>query len=123
MVMQTLFDAEIAIEQNKPLVGCLTKTTLRRQTIAFRGTGGISEENGSCGFIPAFQDTETGAVYRARFADGRPAPMHLLDGLPSSVVVKRDESGKVAAIKSSLIAGFIRCGRFYTREQAAAALN
>jgi hypothetical protein len=123
MYAQTLFEADVSIEQTRLPPGCLTKATLRRQTIAFRGTGGISEENGSCGFAPAFLDTETGAVYRARFADGRPAPMHLLEGLPPSVVMRRDEAGKVSATKPSLVAGFVRCGRFYTREQAAAALN
>jgi hypothetical protein len=47
--------------------------------------------------------------------------MHLLDGLPDEWVVERDAAGRVRAIKDSVIAGFVRDGRFYTREQAAAA--
>ena len=101
----------------------LTARTLRRQNQVFRGTGGVSAENRTLGFVPAFLDTQTGAVYRACFADGRPAPMHLLDGLPPAVVASRDPTGRVTALKSSVQAGFLRAERFYTREQAAAALR
>lgn len=98
----------------------LTNATLKRQNRIFRKTGGVSAGNRCCGFAPAFLDRETGAVYLARFADGRPAPMHLLDGLPPELVVKRSISGGVAAVKESVVAGFVRSDRFYTREQAAA---
>ncbi len=101
----------------------LTTRTLRRQNQMFRGTGGVSAENRTLGFVPVFLDTQTGAVYRACFADGRPAPMHLLDDLPSAVVASRDPTGRVTALKSSVQAGFLRAERFYTREQAAAALR
>jgi hypothetical protein len=99
----------------------LTTETLRKQNLAFVGTGGVSEENRSSGFRPAFFDLASGRAALARFADGRPAPMHLLDGLPDEWVVERDAAGRVRAIKDSVIAGFVRDGRFYTREQAAAA--
>jgi hypothetical protein len=36
-------------------------------------------------------------------------------------VVQRDAAGRVSAIKDTVIAGFVRNGLFYTREQAAAA--
>jgi len=98
----------------------VTSQALRHQNKVFRGTGGVSHENHSRGFVPAFQDTQTGTVYLSRFADGRPAPMHLLEGLPQAVVVARNEGGKVEAIKPSMVSGFLRCGQFYTREQAAA---
>lgn len=101
----------------------LTTRTLRRQNQMFRGTGGVSAENRTLGFVPAFRDTQTGEVYRACFADGRPAPMHLLDGLPPTVVASRDSTGRVIALKSSVQAGFLRAERFYTREQAAAAFR
>ncbi|MEZ5583330.1 MAG: hypothetical protein R3F37_11775 [Candidatus Competibacteraceae bacterium] len=58
---------------------CLTNQSLRRQNRVFRGTGGVSHENQSCGFVPAFLDTQNGTVYRSCFADGRPVPMHLLE--------------------------------------------
>lgn len=97
----------------------LTPGALRRQSSNFQGSGGVSEENHSYGFAPAFLDSETGHVYLARFADGRPAPMHLLDGLPDEVVTSRQASGAVIAVKETVIAGFLRWGRFFTREQAA----
>lgn len=98
----------------------LTQKVLRRQNRVFRGTGGVSAGNRAQGFAPAFLDTHTGVVYRARFADGRPAPMHLLEGLPSSLVVERDAGGRAVAIQASVLAGFVRGTRFFTREQAAA---
>jgi hypothetical protein len=100
-----------------------THTDLRAQSDAYRGTGGCSEENGDFGFRPAFRDDDTGMVYRARFLDGNPAPFHVLDGLPNEVVVSRAESGRVTAVKGSLVSGFIRLGRFYTRDEAAAAVS
>lgn len=101
----------------------LTGQMLHQQTLAFQGTGGTSTVNRPYGFLPAFLDTETGEVYLARFADGRPAPMHLLEGLPRQLVMERDLSGRSTAIKHSVIAGFVRDGKFYTREQAAQSLT
>lgn len=98
----------------------LTAKVLRQQNRVFRGTGGVSAENRSQGFAPAFLDTLTGMVYRACFADGRPAPMHLLEGLPPALVVARDAGGRATAIRSSVMAGVIRGTQFFTREQAAA---
>jgi hypothetical protein len=99
----------------------LTNETLRKQNLAFTGSGGVSQENRALGFRPAFYDVETGRVEAARFADGRPAPMHLLEGLPEEWVTQRCAAGHISAIKDSVIAGFIRGGIFFTREQAAAA--
>jgi hypothetical protein len=103
----------------EPPTGILTTQVLRRQNLAFKGTGGVSAGNRSQGFAPAFLDMETGSVYLARFADGRPAPMHLLDGLPRELIVSRDAAGRCLAVKRSLVAGFVQADRFYTREQAA----
>jgi hypothetical protein len=77
----------------------------------------------SAGFLPAFRDTETGSVYPSRYADGRPAPCHVLDGLPEDLVVARDATGLVIATKPCVVAGFLRCGCFYTREEAARAVR
>lgn len=97
----------------------LTDSLLYRQNRAFQGTSGVSAANRSQRFVPAFMDMETHRVYPSRFADGRPAPVHLLDGLPTELVSGRDPAGKGVAIKSSVIAGFLRNGLFYTLEQAA----
>lgn len=96
----------------------LSKAVLERENTEFHGTGGRSEENASLGFRPAFLDMETHTVYAARFADGRPAPFHVLDGLPDAVVVARYPSGNVSRVKASVVSGFVRDHRFYTREEA-----
>lgn len=101
----------------------LTPERLREENVAFAGTGGVSRENRSGGFSPAFYDTESGFVQVARFGDGAPTPMHLLDGLPDEWVKRRRPSGSVVAVKDSVIAGFVRQGRFYTRQQAAEAMG
>jgi len=101
----------------------LTTRSLTQQNRIFQGSGGVSGENRSSGFCPAFLDTETGVIYLSCFANGRQAPMHLLDGLPDEVVVARRESGGVSAVKPTVVAGFLRRSRFFTREQAARAIR
>lgn len=101
----------------------LSAETLAADNQRFVGTGGISRENRGCGFRPAFLDRETGAIYASCWNDGRPAPIHALAGLPDHLVLARDPRGHVIAIKPSVIAGFIRWGAFYTREQAAGYLE
>jgi hypothetical protein len=87
--------------------------------VVFRGTGGVSEDNRSLGFRPAYLNTETGETVVSRFADGALAPVHVLDGLPDDWVVARDRGGNVREVLASILAGFVRGGRFYTREAAA----
>ena len=101
----------------------LSLRELRKDHLRLRGTGGVSQENRAFGFIPAFRDGSTGVVYLSRFSDGRIAPVHLLDGLPPELVVQRTSSGQIAAVRSSVTAGFVRAGEFYTRAQAADALT
>ncbi len=99
----------------------LSNSTLRKQNQIFKGTGGVSGKNRSQGFIPAFYDSKSHQAHISRFANGTPAPIHLLDGLPEEWILKRDPSGRVMAVKASVVAGFIYHGRFYTREQVARA--
>jgi len=97
----------------------MTNRVLAQESQAFQGKGGISAETRPLGFRPAFLDSQTGAIYISRFADGRPAPFHLLDGLPDELVVARSCGGTVVAVKASVTAGFVRDGLFHTREAAA----
>lgn len=97
----------------------LTPRRLERENTIHRGTPGVSAENRGYGFRPAFFDTQTQTIHEARFSDGTPAPFHLLDGLPSSLVLARGPSGRVVAVKPSVISGFVRDGLFYTRDEAA----
>jgi len=99
----------------------LTSKLLQQQNRLFKGSGGVSRNNRAAGFRPGFIDTDSGEVYLSRFADGRPAPMHVLDGLPEELVTARDESGCVQTVKATVTAGFVRNERFFTRSEAAAA--
>ncbi len=96
--------------------------TLREENAVYAGTGGRSEENRRLGFRPAYFDFDTQAIHLSRFADGRLAPIHVLDGLPNELVVDRTASGRVVRVKPSVIAGFVRGGFFYTRAAAARAM-
>ncbi len=103
--------------------GGLADQKLVQENVVFSGTGGISENNRSQGFRPAFYDLKTKRLYLSRFTDGRPAPMHLIDGLPQEFVGFGGSSRIDVAIKQSVISGFERYGKFYTREEAAAAVE
>jgi len=96
---------------------------MRRENLAFAGTGGVSPVSRHAAFEPAFRDDATGRVELSRYASGALAPMHLMDGLPADWVVERDPDGRACALKASIVAGFVRDGEFFTREQAASALN
>lgn len=101
----------------------LNARSLRVENDLYRGSGGVSEENRTAGFVPAFLDSVTGIAYRSRFADGRPAPVHLLEGLPNHLLNRYDETGGITSPGAGLISGFLRLGRFYTRSEAANAMN
>lgn len=96
----------------------LTRIGLVAENIRYFGTAGRSAGNRDLRFRPAFLDTDTGKVHFSRFADGRPAAVHVLDGLPKEVVVARNVGGRVCAVKGSLVSGFVRDGAFYTRDEA-----
>ncbi|MFL6691802.1 MAG: hypothetical protein ACJ8GO_02465 [Ramlibacter sp.] len=97
----------------------MNSPTLQQENVAYAGSGGTSAGNRSLGFRPAFRNLETGIVYLSRFADGRPAPIHMVDGLPDELVVARSASGKVRAVSESVQSGFLLDGCFYDRQEAA----
>ena len=99
----------------------MNRLVLHSENVAYYGTGGRSQENASLGFSPAFYDFATQKIYPSRFADGRLAPLHLLDGLPDEVVIARTLAGNVISAKATLMSGFVRDGFFYTRAAAAKA--
>ncbi len=96
----------------------LSEAVLKQENLAYAGSGGRSAANRGLGFRPAFLDFATQTIYLSRFADGRLAPFHVLDGLPDAVVADRLASGRVTATKATLISGFERNGYFYTRSAA-----
>ena len=96
----------------------ISAESLARENLHYTGTGGVSANNREQGFVPAFLDTQTGAVYRSRFANGMPAPIHVLVGLPERLVERHGATNTPLHIKCSVISGFLREGSFYSREAA-----
>ena len=101
----------------------LSVRTLAVQNHSYRDSGGVSAGNRGHGFCPAFLDLATGIAYQSCFAHGSAAPVHVLDGLPDELVLERDRQGKVMTVRAGIIAGFLRHGVFYTREQAVLAFS
>jgi hypothetical protein len=99
----------------------LSEETLAQENLRYNGSGGISANNRNQGFIPAFMDTETGNVYRSRFPNGKPAPIHVLAGLPDELLDTHCHPNSHRSIKHSVISGFILEDRFYSREAASQA--
>ncbi|SFM69143.1 hypothetical protein [Variovorax sp. OV329] len=97
----------------------MNRSILAQENTVFQGSGGVSANNRPLGFQPAFRNNETGCIYASRFADGRLAPVHVIDGLPEELVLERSAAGRVTSVKSSVQAGFTLRGDFYDREQAA----
>jgi len=94
----------------------LTSRALRQQSRVYQGSGGSSSGSQAAGFLPAFLDQATGHTYASTFADGSAAPMHLLDGLPECLTVRRSHTGKVTAVHGCVVPGFLRGGEFFSRQ-------
>jgi len=80
----------------------------------------IALENG---FQPAFFDFLTQTIYISCFADGTPAPFHVLEGLPRELIIDRARSGRVVSTKATLLTGYERNGYFYTTATAERAIT
>ena len=111
------------LERVKKTLGVLSTQVLKQQNAQYENTMGVSGKNRPEGFIPAYFNEISGVSIESRFADGRPAPVHILDGLPEEWVALRDPYGRVTRTQPGIVAGFLRDGQFYTREQAAHALS
>jgi hypothetical protein len=96
----------------------MANAILRLENERFEGSGGVSHGNRALGFAPAFYEGHSGEAVPSCFANGTPAPIHILEGLPEAWVVARDATGRVITVKPSVIAGFYE-ERFYTREETA----
>lgn len=95
---------------------------LEEENRRFADTPGISINNRGCGFLPAFHNSKSGYSLVSRFADGCPAPIHVIDGLPEEWLEGRDINGQAIGIRPHIISGFMRNGRFYTREEVSQAV-
>jgi hypothetical protein len=124
-ILQTLGDDLWCRQRDlyRKTAGILSAQLLKIQNRVFAGTLGISRNNRHLGFVPAYYDTTSGTATLSRFANGNPAPIHLLDGLPAEWVLERDAGGRVLKARPGVVAGFLRDNCFYTREEAARALS
>jgi len=102
--------------------GILCSLLLEEENQRFADSPGVSSNNREKGFVPAFQDTRSGCCRVSRFSDGSPAPIHVLDGLPDEWVEAGKFNGREISICPHIISGFLRNGRFYTREEASQAV-
>jgi hypothetical protein len=93
---------------------------LQRENQVFSGTRGVSQNNRSLGFRPAFLQQSSGRVEVARLESGIPAPMHIINWLPGEWAASRGKDGAIESLVPGIVAGFLRDGRFYTREETAA---
>jgi hypothetical protein len=75
------------------------------------------------GFQPAFFDFLTQTIYPSVFADGTPAPFHILEGLPRELIVDRARSGRVIAMKATVLSGYERNGYFFTDKSVQRAIS
>ncbi len=98
--------------------GVVTQQSLRDENVLYASTCGVSQNNQSRGYKPAYLNTITGVYMISRFANGSPAPVHVLDGLPESWIEERDQDGHVTKTCPGIVSGFLRDGHFYTREEA-----
>ncbi|WP_299181159.1 hypothetical protein [uncultured Neptuniibacter sp.] len=93
------------------------KSRLERENEVYAGSGGISQNNRTKRFLPAFKNSLTGEVVLSRFANGTTAPFHLIDALPNTWIDQIDEQRR--ELKEHIISGFVRQGQFFNRQQAA----
>lgn len=98
----------------------LTRAALDWENNCFADTQGVSKNCRGRHFLPAFKDRLTGETHVSAFEDGRPAMIHLLDGLPEHWIVSRDKDHHVTAVLETIVSGFLRDGVFFTREEVAA---
>jgi len=66
------------------------------------------------GFMPAFMNINTSETHLSSYKSGEPAVMHILDGLPNYWVAEWGEDGRPSVLKLGIVAGYIRCGKFYS---------
>lgn len=70
------------------------------------------------GFTPAFLNAESGDIAFAKFANGFPAPVHIVEGLPENWFKQPNKKSGKEDLKQEIVSGFIREGHFFTREEA-----
>lgn len=92
----------------------LNPTQVDSQYINYKQSGPALFSDASFGFMPAFMDVFSEEVHLATYADGIPAVLHVLEGLPAKWIAEWGEDGRPNSVRTGVIAGFMRGGCFYT---------
>jgi hypothetical protein len=92
----------------------MSQTPQARPADVYNHSRGAVFSDASFGFMPAFMDIHNLEVHLSAYKDGNPAVVHILEGLPASWVSEWGHDGQAVALKTGVIAGFMRNGRFYT---------
>jgi len=92
----------------------MSQSQVEQQQGMYDRMGGAVFHDASFGFMPAFLDLKTRETHLSAYKDGEPAVIHILDGLPGHWISEWGTDGRAVALKSSVIAGFMRNCRFYT---------
>ena len=95
----------------------MSQSQLAEQRGVYDKLGGSVFRDASFGFMPAFMDLKNREIHLSAYADGMPSVIHIFDGLPGHWVEEWDDQGKAVALKSTVIAGFMRNGSFYTLKE------
>ncbi|MGH1460860.1 MAG: hypothetical protein ACRBB6_02375 [Neptuniibacter sp.] len=97
-------------------MSCNKQNRLELENERFADSGGISQNNATQRFMPAFKNKHTGEIALSRYANGATAPFHLIEGLPENWLKKEE---KCTDLEACIISGFVRFGQFFDRQEAA----
>jgi len=111
--MSALQISKAARERGEKTLG-----TLASEVIKFRGKGGVATEVKGLGLKPAFRHEKTGEIFKSLNEEGKESNIHLLEGIPEKYVTERHADGDVIAVSPEIESGFIKDGKFYTRNDA-----
>lgn len=95
----------------------LSQTQVNQQYYNYRQSGSTIFSDAAFGFMPAFMDIITEEIHLSTYDDGKPAVLHVLDGLPVSWIDVWGEDGRADSVRTGVIAGFMRGGHFYTIDE------
>ena len=89
-------------------------TATNKQTAVSELSGRAVYTEASFGFMPAFMHMNTRETHLASYCDGKPAVVHVLDGVPHYWVETWGHDGRAVTLKAGIVAGYMRTGHFYT---------
>ena len=93
-----------------------TLENLKEESTSFFQSGAVSEKCSSfC--KPCFLNKATGEIFLSQYPNGIACPFHNLNGLPEEVVLRRGNDGSVIEVLPTIISGFVKDNKFYSRDE------